>query len=306
MQTERTFIQELKYQYKVGGMHIRLVFINAILFVLVGIAGMIERLSITNGGPTPVQDTLMDIFALQTDLSGLMYKPWGLFTSIFTHFSLPHCLVNMLFLYMTGRIFLQFFTGRRLLHTYIVGGIAGGLIEILAHLLFPGMEHQHGIVVGASGSIMALMTAIMVHKPSLKISFFGIIEAPFFLIPLIYIIGDLVSLGMDDGTAHFAHVGGAIIGILSASNIHSSSNIINLSETMGQRLAKFFSNLFRPKQRLRVEKGPRGMKSDEQYNVESKLRQQKIDAILDKISKSGYESLTKAEKEFLFSQSKKD
>lgn len=306
MQTERTFIQELKYQYKVGGMHIRLVFVNAILFVLVGTISMIERLSIQQGAETPIQDLLMDIFALRTDLSGLLYKPWGLFTSIFTHFTLPHCLVNMLFLYMTGRIFLQFFTSRRLLHTYIVGGIAGGLIEILAHLLFPGMEHQHGIVVGASGSVMAIMTAIMIHKPSLKINLFGVFEAPFFLIPLIYIIGDLVSLGMDDGTAHFAHIGGAIIGILAASNIHSSSNIINLSETMGQRIALFFSRLFRPKQRLRVEKGPRGMKSDEQYNVESKLRQQKIDAILDKISKSGYESLTKAEKEFLFSQSKKD
>lgn len=306
MQTERTFFEELKYQYKVGGMHIRLVFLNALIFVLIGVISMGERLAIGEADETPIKNVLMDIFALQTDLSGLLYKPWGLITSIFSHFSLLHCLMNMLFLYMTGSIFLQFFSGKRLLHTYILAGIAGGLVEVLAHLLFPGLENQHGIVVGASGSIMGIMTAIMIYRPSLKISIFGAFQAPFFLIPLIYIIGDLVDLGVDDGIAHFAHIGGAILGVFSAHNVHSSTNIIHLSETMGNRISAFFSRLFRPKQRLRVEKGPRGMKSDEQYNVEAKLRQQRIDVILDKISKSGYESLSKAEKEFLFSQSKKD
>ncbi|HLP54548.1 MAG TPA: rhomboid family intramembrane serine protease [Fluviicola sp.] len=306
MQTQRSFTEELKYQYKVGGMHIRLIFINVVIFLLIGTATMIERLYQTPASEgTPVLDTLKDIFALRTDLSQLIYKPWGLVTSMFAHFDLIHCLVNMLMLYFAGRMFLQFFSGRRLLHTYVIAGIAGGLVEILADVAFPVMESSHGLIVGASGSIMGLFIALFVYRPGMQVSVFGV-QVPFFIVPLFFLISDFINLGANDGTAHFAHLGGALIGWLSMVNLHSSSNIINFSETMGQRFLAFFSRLFKPRQRMRVERGGgRTVKTDEQYNMEAKERQQRIDAILDKISKSGYESLSKSEKEFLFSQSKK-
>ncbi len=306
MQTQRSFTEELKYQYKVGGMHIRLIFINVVIFLLIGTAAMIERLYQTPASEgTPVLDVLKDIFALRTDLSQLIYKPWGLVTSMFAHFDLIHCLVNMLMLYFAGRMFLQFFSGRRLLHTYVIAGIAGGLVEILADVAFPVMESSHGLIVGASGSIMGLFIALFVYRPGMQVSVFGV-QVPFFIVPLFFLISDFINLGANDGTAHFAHLGGALIGWLSMVNLHSSSNIINFSETIGQRFLAFFSRLFKPRQRMRVERGGgRTVKTDEQYNMEAKERQQRIDAILDKISKSGYESLSKSEKEFLFSQSKK-
>lgn len=303
MRTERSFLDEIKHQYKVGGMHIRLIFLNVLIFLIIGVLTMGERLA--NASGTTVTDTLMDIFALRTSFGELIYKPWGLITSIFSHFSLIHCLMNMVFLYSAGSIFLQFFTGRRLLHVYVIAGLTGGLVEIMAHLLFPVYAAQHGIVVGASGSIMGIMMAIVAHKPGLQVNVFGMFQLPFFVIAILFAISDLVSLGMNDGVAHFAHLGGAVIGFLSSVNVHASSNIINMSETFAQRFLSFFGKLLRPQPRMRVERGGvRHGKSDEEYNMEAKERQKKIDAILDKISKSGYESLTKAEKEFLFSQSK--
>jgi membrane associated rhomboid family serine protease len=301
MQTERTFLDEMKHQLRHGGMHIRLIFINLVVFLVIGLGFVGEKLAGDQSGQ--VQKVFMDIFTLQSNFSGLIYKPWGLITSIFAHFGFIHFLVNMMVLYFAGRLFLQFFSSRRLLHLYIIGGIAGGLFEILAHELFPVFQGQAAIV-GASGSNMAIMISIVAHRPKLQAGFFGI-QFPLFLIPGLYLLGDLMSLGSNDGIAHFAHLGGALLGFLSVVNLHTSSNIINMSESFGQKFMAFFNRLLKPKQKMRVERGGVRMgKSDEQYNVEAKERQKKIDAILDKISKSGYESLTKAEKEFLFSQSK--
>lgn len=298
MQTERTFIDELSYQYRHGGMHIRLIFINTVVFLTIVIGSLITG----NKG----NGIFTDIFALQASYTGLLHQPWGLFTSIFAHFNFLHFLMNMLFLYFVGRIFLQFFTGRRLLHVYIVGGIVGGLAEVVSQEVIGTAGNV--AIVGASGSIMALFLAVAVYRPKLQVNLFGLLPVPLMLIAGLYLLSDLMKIGSGDLTAHFAHLGGALIGFLSVTNLHSSANIINLSESLGQRFLKFFGGVFRPRQKMRVERGGgdgiRAGKTDEQYNIEKKERQKKIDVILDKISKSGYESLTKAEKEFLFSQSK--
>lgn len=303
MQTERTFIDELKHQYTHGGAHIRLIFINTVVFLVIGISLMIEKLTGNAGGI--VSNVMTDVFTLETNFSEFLRKPWGLVTSIFSHFDFLHFLLNMLFLYVSGNMFLQFFNARRLTHLYVIGGLVGGLFELLAHLLFASMN-EHAVVVGASGSITAIFIAMAFYRPSLQVNLFGLIPVPLILLAGIFLLSNLLSLGSDDSVAHFAHIGGALTGILSVQNLHSSSNIINMSERFMQRVRSFFNNLFKPKSRLRAERGGGRMgKTDEQYNMEAKERQRRIDAILDKISKSGYESLTKAEKEFLFTQSKK-
>ncbi len=304
MQTERTFIDELKHQYRHGGAHIRLIFINTVVFLLIGISLVIEKLSGNAGGT--LSGVLHDVFTLETDFNKFLHKPWGLVTSIFSHFGFLHFLFNMLFLYVAGNMFLQFFNARRLTHLYVIGGIVGGIFELLAHALFPGMS-ENAVVVGASGSVTAIFIAMAFYRPSLQINLFGLLPVPLILLAGIFLLSNLLNLGSDDSVAHFAHIGGALTGILSVQNLHSSSNIINMSEKFTQRFLAFFSKLFNPKPRMRAERGGgvRSGKSDEQYNMDAKERQKRIDAILDKISKSGYESLTKAEKEFLFSQSKK-
>ena len=123
-----------------------------------------------------------------------------------------------------------------------------------------------------------------------------------------FILTDILSLGIKDGTAHFAHLGGIVLGAFAVQKMHSRFNIMNLFEEFGSKINHFLKRIFKVEKSLRVQKGGKDakvrFKSDEAYNLEARLRQEKTDAILDKISKSGYESLTKSEKEFLFNQSK--
>ena len=297
MSNDRTLSEEIKYQLRFGGMHIRLIFANSLVFILMILLDLATRTT----GNMWINIVRIKIFALQTNLGDFIYAPYGLITSIFTHFGFMHFLFNMLFLYFAGSLFRQFFSDRRMLHVYIVGGIFGGFCELIAHQI-SGMD---AIVVGASGSIMALFIAIAFYRPNITINLFGLLPVKIYVIAILYLVGDLVQTLDSDGTAHFAHLGGALIGFLSIQNLHSSSNIINWTESLHQRVLAYFSER-KKRTKMKVQSGGgRTVKSDEQYNMDAKARQERIDKILDKISKSGYESLTKAEKDFLFSQSNK-
>ncbi len=296
MSNDRTLSEEIKFQLRFGGMHIKLIFANSIVFLLM----LVLQLAMKTTGNVWIGLVQVKVFALQTNLSDFAYAPYALITSIFTHFDALHFLFNMVFLYFAGSLFRQFFSDRRMLHVYIVGGIFGGLCELIAHQI----SGMNAIVVGASGSIMALFIAIAFYRPNITVNLLGIIPVKIYVIAIIFLVGDLVQTFSIDKTAHFSHLGGALIGFLSIQNLHSSSNIINWTESLHQRILAYFSG--RKKQpKMKVQSGGRTVKSDEQYNMDAKARQERIDKILDKISKSGYESLTKAEKDFLFSQSNK-
>ena len=306
MQTENTLIDDLKYQYRHGGMVIRLLLLNLAVFLFVQIVFVFARLI---GGDTAafMYTSLDTLFYLKTNVLDFLIQPWGLITSIFAHFSVFHFLFNMIFLYFVGRMFVQFFDQKRLLYTYILGGLGGGLLEILAHLIFPTLRNETQVVVGASGSIMAIFAALAFYRPNLTVKLFGLFPIRLIFLAGIFILSDLISLGLNDKTAHFAHIGGVIVGLLSIKNLHSKTNIVTGFQRFIESISGFFSGLFKPKSKLTVKRGGASnarFKTDEEFIVEAKLRQQKIDAILDKISKSGYESLTKAEKDFLFQQSK--
>lgn len=309
MQGERTFIDELKYQFRNGGATMQLIMINAAIFILIGVIEVFARLS----GPLSelvVRSGLHEVFALHPDISGFLSHPWGLITSIFAHFSFWHLAMNMLFLYFSGQLFESMFSKNRMFYTYILGGIFGGIFELLAHAFFPVMQLEATVVVGASGSVMAIFTALALYRPQLKVNLFGILPVPLIVLAAFFILSDFFSLGKGDGIAHFAHIGGAVLGALSIQGLHSSNNIITKTSSIMNSLISFFKNLFGGGSKLKVKKGGanRGpaFKTDEDYNLEKKKRQEKTDAILDKIAKSGYDSLTKAEKEFLFDQSRND
>ncbi|MFT5861065.1 MAG: membrane associated rhomboid family serine protease [Flavobacteriaceae bacterium] len=299
MQTQRTFLEEIKHQYKTGGVITQLIAINLVVFLLASIAMVFWRLSLGED-VLIVQGYLGQVLALQTDFGQFIRHPWGLFTNMFSHFSFLHILFNMIFLYMAGRIFLQFFSQKRLLYTYIVGGLFGGLFELFSKLI-PTLDPNP--VLGASGSVMAIIVAVAFHKPGYKINLFGTIPVPMFLIAGLYFLSDFVKIGQDDGVAHFAHLGGAVLGMISVLQLSSSSNIITRSIQVGESFLALFKSKRKPI--MKKASGNARMKTDEQYNEESIDRQERVDRILDKISKSGYESLTRKEKDFLFKQSGK-
>ncbi len=293
MQSSRNFIEEIKYQLSHGTMTNRLIIYNVFVFAVILLLNIlnltINQISLTEY-----------FFTLDTNIVGFIIKPWGIITSVFSHFEIWHLIFNMLFLYFSGQLFEQIFDKKRLWQTYIFGGISGGMLEIAAHYLFPSFQNSDQVVVGASGSIMAIFTALAFHSPNIRVNLFGIFPVKIYLIAIFFLFNDLIGIAdPSDNVAHFAHLGGAIFGLISIQSMHSSNNILSVLGSFFDRITKIITS------GKSTKSGKAKFKTDEEYNLEKKRRQEKTDAILDKISKSGYESLTKEEKDFLFNQSKK-
>ncbi|MGC6525836.1 MAG: rhomboid family intramembrane serine protease [Flavobacteriaceae bacterium] len=310
MNQDANIFETLKHQYKHGGMTIKLIYINVAIFLLIGIFSLLGNLSSAN----PLELNLFKIIKynlFSLDTSDFFLKPWGIFTYMFSHFGLFHLLMNMLMLFFTGRMFNQFFGDQKLLSLYIVGGLAGAILEILARLIFPALANHHAQVVGASGSIMAIFMALAFYRPNMKVALFGIIQLPLIALALIFLVMDFLSINSNDSTAHFAHLGGAFIGFYFIKNQYKK-NIIDRFEIFIGNIQKKFSNFsFGKKSNLKFQQGGQYQskvrnQSDEEFNFDKTKQQDQIDKILDKISKAGYDSLTKAEKDFLFQQSKKN
>jgi membrane associated rhomboid family serine protease len=292
----RNFIEELKYQLRAGTMTNRLIIVNVCVFLAILL--LKKSLLLFNIDPLISDEWIHQLLDLNSYIPAFIRAPWGLITSIFTHEQFGHLLFNMLFLYFSGRFFEQYFSRKKLWLTYLFGGIAGGILELLANNLFPALQGTNVVILGASGSIMAIFTALAFYQPNLQVSLFGVFPIRIYFLALFFLFKDLINIGTDDQIAHFAHLGGAIFGLLSIQNLHSAKNILT-------RLEGFFSRIFaffKPKKKVKPTKTR--FKTDEEFNHEKHLKQVKMDQILDKISKSGYDSLTKAEKEFLFNQSK--
>ena len=289
MNNNRNIFQELKQTFLQGKMTHRLIIVNVAVFVLIQIYLAIFRL-----GGLVSEDLPNTLFTLDTSLTGFLYKPWGIITSIFAHFDLFHLFSNMLFLYFSGKFFEQIWSGKQLLITYILGGIFGGIAEIAVQSIFYSTENNGALVIGASGSIMAIFIAVAFHSPQTQLLLFGKFSIRLYFLAIFFLIQDIIGIGTKDTTAHFAHIGGAIFGILS---IVTTKFIPSKSS----KSKGFFNQIFKSNKKKNV--APR-FKSDEAYNQEKRTHQEKIDSILDKISKGGYESLNQSEKDFLFKQSK--
>src|SRR5690554_188327 len=302
----RTFSDELKYQWKYGGMHIKLMGIHLAVFILINVLLVFGSLSVTNGSPNPMMDIVYSIFTLRGDVYGFLTHPWGIITSIFAHFDFMHFAFNMLFFYFISRFFLMYFSNQRMLYTYILGGLMGGIFQILAYSTFPALQGTQTFVVGASGAVNAVFMAAAFYRPMAEVHLFGMIKVKMIYIAGIYILMDLLQMGGADNVAHFAHLGGAAFGILSIYNIDSKKNVINFTRVTVENLKASFNG----KPKMKAHKGENTStkkatqhQTDAEYNLQKKKKQEEIDAILDKISKSGYESLTKHEKQILFDQS---
>lgn len=282
-----------KSQYKYGGMFMKIIMINALIFVSLLLLKVISELFLSLG----IYNAVGEFLSMPGTFNELLFKPWSLITALFTHFEFSHLFWNMLMFYFTGKLFIQFFGNTRLLSTYIFGGIFGGLIHIVSYLIFPFFADQiPASVVGASGAVSAIVGALVFYKPELKVRLFFAVEVPFWVLGLLFIAGDLINLTAQDGVAHFAHLGGVAFGIISVIQINTSSNFMNKLD----KLVTFkFSFKKQPKMKVYRNSDAKKM-SDDQYNSNKANKKEQMDIILDKISEHGYERLSKAEKDFLF------
>lgn len=302
---EQGFIEYIKLMIRRSGMTGKLIAVSVAVSLFFGVLLLIEKLFVI----PDLMWIVKSYFAAPGNPAELMYKPWSVITQLFTHGDLMHLLFNMVMLYFTGRIFVQFFGEKRLLSTYLMGGVFAYGFHVLAYYTLP--VYQFAVpppILGASGAIFAIFAALAVYRPNLKVQLFLIpIQIPVILIFILYIVMNLRGVMSDnpfDNTAYFAHLGGALFGALSVLKINSSNNFMNRFERWLSRI-KFPKFSFKRKPRMKAYKGKAKYMSDEEYNYSKKQHQERVDAILDKISKKGYEGLTKEEKEILFNESKR-
>jgi membrane associated rhomboid family serine protease len=278
----------------------RLILINIIVFILANISSLFLSLY-----KVPHTYSLFtEWFAVPSNPHTLLHKPWTIFTYMFLQESFMHILFNMIMLYFGGTLFLQFLGSKKLLSTYIIGGIVGALVYILAFNYFPLFSDvvKDSVALGASASVIAVLVAIAFYIPdySVMLFIFGKIKMKYIAIVLVLI--DVLSIEKENPGGHIAHLGGALWGFTYIMLLKNNNNIFKIFNSFGN----FFKNLFKKKPKLKVEYNKQGRPlTDDEYNKIKVDKQKKIDTILDKISKTGYDNLTKEEKEFLFSASNK-
>lgn len=237
------------------------------------------------------------LFAVPADISSLTDKPWSIFTYMFLQEEFWHLFFNMLMLYYGGQIFLQYFTQKQLLLTYIFGGLFGALFFIMSFNIFPVFENMRdsAVALGASASVLSILIAAATYQPEYKLNLFLLGEVKIKWIAIIFVVIDLLSIPKGNSGGHISHLGGALWGFLYAFMLRKDFDIYMIFKRQ-PRIKVKSRNTDNHHQRP---------KTDEQYNAERAQEQQEIDKILDKIAKNGYSSLSEKEKEYLFKQSKK-
>lgn len=281
-------------QYYMARMNIaeKLIAINVLIFILDGLSTALLGYSVSQWFHLP--KGFMDFFG----------QPWSLVTYSFFHGGLGHIFWNMLMLYFTGRIFLNLFDAQRFINVYFLGVIVGGLVFLLSYNVFPTLLNANTALIGASAGVTAVLIFICTYIPNqeVRIIFFNV---KLWYVGAFFVLVDLIQIPYGGNIGgRLAHLGGAFLGYMYARQLLNGRDI-------GSGFAKVWDaivQLFKPKEKKApmktVYRKNTSKKSAAEYDKEA--HQRKIDTILDKISKSGYESLSKEEKDFLFKAGKED
>ena len=292
---------ELKRLFGQRNALIRLIMINVGVFLFLKILGVLFFLF----KQETLEQLVLSYLALPADPQMILRKPWTIISYMFLHYDFLHILFNMLWLYWFGKIFLEYLNPKKLISVYLIGGLAGGLVYVLAFNLFPAFQESVGqsVALGASAAVLAIVMAIAFYVPdyTLRLMFFGPVKLKY--IALASVLIDVLSIRSGNAGGHLAHLGGAFFGFLYATQLRKGND---LSKGFNRFMDSLFS-LFKSRPKMKVGyKRPEGKpETDLEYNARRAAEQRTIDQILDKIARSGYEGLSKEEKETLFKSSKK-
>lgn len=265
-------LNDIKQAYYNANVVEKIIYINVLFFLL-----------------TYIFDSFfIEWFALPPSFNEFIYKPWTIISYAFIHQRLFHILSNLLILYYIGNLFLDFFSKKQFITCYFLGAIFGGLVFLLNYTLSNTFGEPLG---GASAAVTAIFVAIATKIPryALQLRFIGSVEL--WVLAAIWVVLSILQLSTLENGAAMAHLGGAIFGFVYAKQLDKGNNI-----------GKWFESIVNATKSTKKSNLKTVYKSDNRTNTADveKTKQRKIDDILDKISKSGYESLTKEEKDFLF------
>jgi membrane associated rhomboid family serine protease len=286
-------VQEIKRTFKEGSVLTQLIYINLGVFLLVKIIGVFFYLA---GQPY----LLVDWLSVPSDINDLITKPWTPITYMFLHVGFIHLLFNILGLYWFGRMFLYHLEGEKLLSVYLLGGIAGAALYVISYNLFPVFENSNSVLLGASGAVFAVLVAVAFYDPDREIMLPLVGSYRLKYIALFYVLLSVIGISSTNAGGSIAHLGGAAWGWFYIYQLRKGKDMgagfVNFIKKIGK--------LFKRKNHLTVshKQPPR---DDYEYNRQKNVQQDEINRVLDKIAKSGYDSLTNKEKELLFKQGKK-
>lgn len=287
-------LDDIKYKYRFGSPLVRIIIVNITVFVALIVLKLFTNLFYQQN---VFSEFVFYWLGFPMQAMAFLYKPWTIITYMFIHdlSGIFHLLWNMLFLYWFGQIIEEFIGRSKTLPIYILGGIGGALLSLVLNSV---MNYSGNIpLIGASGAVYGIMLAAVAITPNYQFNLMFIGPVSIKYIATFKILLDLLNLSeLSNMGGHFCHIGGAITG-------YAYVYFLRQGTDLGwwiQRLSLTLSSLFQAKPKLNVVH-----KNTKAPNTSASIsKQQKLDDILDKISKSGYESLSKEEKEFLFKASK--
>jgi len=289
-------IDNIKYRFKHAGIIEKLIYINLCVYLLVFIANTFGFLFNIE------KNVLVSWFALPASIDAFLIKPWTIITYGFLHTGFFHILSNLIGLFFIGNLFKEYFTTKQVIQFYVFGTLFGGILFLSSYNFFPAFASQkhNNILMGASAGVYAILIGIATYLPNyqFKIPLIGYIKL--WHIAVLWVLLDIIQIPVNNAGGHLSHLGGALFGFL---YVYSASNkTITFNNP--------FKNLFKTKKKSPLKTV---YNSGKKHTTESKKtragsfktkNQQEVDTILDKISKSGYDTLTQEEKDFLFKQGK--
>ena len=283
-------LDDLKLQYKLGGIAIRVIFWNIACFL---ISLFFYQFSIG-------QFDFPNWLALSSDPTVFLFKPWTFLTYAFFHDGFLHLLFNMMVLNFASQLFLTFFTQKQYLGLYILAAVFSGTVFALSYYFL----NYSASIVGASAAIMAILVATTTYQPLMNVRLLLIGNVKLWHITAVILILDLMQLRLGNMGGHISHLAGAVFGFIFIKLLQNGTDL----SVIVSKILDFFINLFKKSPTSPFKKVHKNYKKPTQTTtsriVTKDKTQQQIDEILDKISQSGYDCLTKEEKEFLFKAGK--
>ena len=290
-------IGDIKRTFKEGSALTRLIYINIGVFLALKVIGVFFYLA---GQPLLLSQWL----SVPSVSEALVQRPWTPITYMFLHNGFLHLLFNVLGLYWFGQMFLYHFEGSKLVSVYLLGGLTGAAFYILAYNIFPVFDSMNGLLLGASASVFAVLVALAVYEPDREIHLFFIGKFPLKYVAGFYILLSVIGISASNPGGNIAHLGGAFWGWFYIYQLRKGKDMgAGFVKLLG-KIGEWFTGVFKARSNMKVsyKKPPR---DDRDYNRKKNSQQDEINHILDKIAKSGYDSLSSKEKELLFKQGKK-
>ena len=293
-------LQKFKFQNVVG----KFIYINVAVYIIVVLIGVFSVLfNVADAGRT-----VIGCLELPSSLTQLAHRPWTLFTYMFLHEQFMHILWNMLALYVFGRIFIDFYSLRHFVGTYILGGLFGGVTFVLSYNLFPYFAPyvDSSYLTGASAAVLAIVVASAVRNPQYRINLLLVGRVKLSTFAIITVAISLFMLAGNNAGGNFAHIGGAVGGWLVAYMLNKGVDITSVvNKPVDWFVALFKKERFCKRKKPKFKYSAGGRPADYEYNARKKASEAEVDKILEKIKKGGYASLTEEEKKRLFDASSK-